>query len=162
MLGTSWASNDDTRLRGTSENGGIVHLLDTAESVSAGRFHTCALLTSGKVTCWGDEGHSQLGPGKNFSIVPLPENAKSISAGHEHTCAVLTSGKVTCWGKSWALGTKKNFEIVPLSESAKSVSAGDEHTCAVLISGKVTCWGSNILGQRGTADFEIVPLAPQF
>jgi alpha-tubulin suppressor-like RCC1 family protein len=97
--------------------GGLVDLPQgrTATAVSNGDSHTCALLDSGEVTCWGAGGDGRLGYGNtnqigdderpadnpvNGAIVPLPGNRKAvdISAGGAHTCAVLDDGTVTCWG----------------------------------------------------------------
>ena len=33
----------------------------TAVSITAGRYHTCALLNTGAVNCWGYNGYGQLG-----------------------------------------------------------------------------------------------------
>ncbi|MEI8159247.1 MAG: hypothetical protein WCH60_20490, partial [Burkholderiales bacterium] len=136
--------------------------------VSAGGAHTCALLASGAVQCWGYNGFGQLGNGTTVnSMSPVTvsgiTNAIAISAGAHHACAVLGSGAVQCWGfnnngnsndSSGALGNgTTNNSTTPVAVSgistAVSVSAGDAFTCAVLSSGAVQCWGRNFYGQLG-------------
>jgi alpha-tubulin suppressor-like RCC1 family protein len=88
----------------------------TVEQVTAGRNHTCALLSDGSVKCWGaifqnagvgygneepigdDELPSSLGP-INLTTAPGIK-AKQIVSGVAHTCALLTDDTVTCWGWS--------------------------------------------------------------
>ncbi len=72
-------------------------------SVAAGSFHTCGLLATGVVQCWGNNFNGQLG---NNSSTPSPTpvavsgltTATQVSAGGNHSCARLASGGVQCWG----------------------------------------------------------------
>ena len=73
--------------------------------ISAGRSHTCAVLTSGKVNCWGRNYHGQLGDGANtVSDGPVEvsgiSTARSIALGGSHSCALLTGGAIKCWGSN--------------------------------------------------------------
>ena len=58
--------------------------------VSAGADHTCGILETGAVACWGldDEGQS----------TPPAGTFTTLSAGADHTCGILETGAVTCWG----------------------------------------------------------------
>ncbi len=84
--------------------------------ISAGDFHTCALLVTGTVKCWGQGGYGQLGQGSttsrgdgpnemgdNLAAVALGagRTATAISAGARHACALLDNGTVKCWGEGF-------------------------------------------------------------
>lgn len=63
--------------------------------ISAGKHHTCAVLATGRVWCWGSNWSGQLGHGSigGIQIVPVevalpPRQALQVSAGANHTCAV--------------------------------------------------------------------------
>ena len=82
-----------------------------ATAISAGDFHTCAVLDDGSVRCWGFGEDGRLGYGNETDIgddespgsvgpvnLGMGRTAMAISAGGAHTCAVLDNGKVLCWG----------------------------------------------------------------
>ncbi len=83
------------------------------QQVSAGGENTCALLSGGRVKCWGGGYYGVLGQGDRLGRgdgagemgANLPaidfgaaRTAVSISAGDQHTCAVLDNGSIKCWG----------------------------------------------------------------
>jgi alpha-tubulin suppressor-like RCC1 family protein len=89
---------------GPGDSGGVVPAM-RAIAISAGRGHTCAVRSDGRVACWGENGHGELGNGVATSSVPNPpvavaglSDAISVSAGLERTCAVLSGGTIVCWG----------------------------------------------------------------
>src|SRR5688572_2799437 len=73
-------------------------------AIAAGTSHTCALLATGEVRCWGRNSAGQLGDGTGVRraspVVPigLGSGVVAIAASHEHTCALLAGGGVKCWG----------------------------------------------------------------
>ncbi len=116
-----WGRNETGQLGyGNTENIGdnehpaeapLVSLGAKALQVSAGGYHTCALLEGGTVRCWGGNFDGQLGYGNTDNIgddegelpstvgpVSLPASAIQIVAGGQHTCALLENGDVMCWG----------------------------------------------------------------
>jgi alpha-tubulin suppressor-like RCC1 family protein len=152
---------------------GDVHVGGNVIQISAGGTHTCALLDTGKVRCWGVSTDGQLGYGNtnNVGIFVPPADAgdvdvggtvTQISAGYEHTCALLDTGKVRCWGKGkhgrLGYGTTNNVGDdetpasvgdVDVGGTIVQISAGSYHTCALLKAGNVRCWGSGYSGLLG-------------
>ena len=97
---------------------GAVDVGGAVRQLAAGAVHTCALLTTGAVRCWGAAARGQLGyanvqaigdgePPRAAGDVPLPGSAIAITAGGDHTCALLADATVRCWGanESGQLGT---------------------------------------------------------
>jgi len=148
---------------------GLDGVANVATQVSAGAGHTCAVLSTGAINCWGSNETAQLGDTTTInSNVPIATStidgvtlrATQVSAGYLHTCAVLQSSAAMCWGRNTSgqlginvttaqVNTPASVVTTAMSTAVASVSAGYLHTCAVLVSGAVWCWGSNSLGQLG-------------
>ena len=135
--------------------------LTNAVAISTGYDHTCALLSTGRVRCWGLNDKGRLGDGTNvnrFTPVPVSgiTNAVAITGGGLHTCALLSTGTARCWGFNGPgeLGdgtTTDRFSPVAVSglSNAVAITAGTAHTCAVLADGTARCWGENLFGALG-------------
>lgn len=148
-----------------------------ARAVALGEDHTCAIVDTGQVRCWGDGGLGKLGTGSvqdvgdnelPSSIPPVDlgagRTARAITAGEDHTCAILDTGQVRCWGRGQGgrlgYGDMQNVgdnetpgSVAPVflgtGRTARAISAGGAHTCALLDNGRVRCWGDGHLGALG-------------
>lgn len=138
-----------------------------AISIVAGRNHTCALMRSGEVACWGDA--DALGAGappeneeEGDSDAPRAKRVKGLNdavqiASHGyHTCAVRKTGQIACWGGNYAGqlgdgGSDEKTEPVSVQfvSDAVEVATGLYHTCAVRKTGEVACWGEGGDGELG-------------
>jgi alpha-tubulin suppressor-like RCC1 family protein len=141
----------------------VVGLKSAAQTVSAGRGHTCAVLIDGSAACWGDNSDGQLGDGTRFMHVravpvsTLATAVASISAGTGFTCAIRTEGAAMCWGGNATnqlgdpsiTGVVMPAQVPGIDSGAKIISAGEGHACAVMADQSVTCWGDNVHGQSG-------------
>ena len=106
-------------------HGGMVPLPGGASAVaiSVGHSHACALLTSGSITCWGNNTWGQLGYGNTNDIGDNETPAQNPVHG--------------------------GLTYLPAGRTAVAVAAGDFHTCALLDNGQVTCWGDGAFGKLG-------------
>ncbi|MFP2900916.1 RCC1 domain-containing protein [Corallococcus sp. 4LFB] len=146
---------------------------EKAVQLATGLGHTCALLSTGRVRCWGANASGQLGLGHTRAIgddEPIASvgtvdlggaRALRITAGDRHTCALLTSGHVRCWGDNThgQLGLGHTDTLgddepppttdVPVGAPVQDLAAGGDHTCALLFSGRPRCWGRQRLRTTG-------------
>jgi alpha-tubulin suppressor-like RCC1 family protein/fibronectin type 3 domain-containing protein len=135
--------------------------------IAAGRIHTCTLLSSGTVQCWGGNGTGQLGNGTTInSSTPVTvtglSGAAAVVAGYNHTCALLSGGTVQCWGDNsfgqLGNGTTGGISSTPVTVTGLSavtaiaLGPAANHACALVSDGTVQCWGSNALGQLGNGN----------
>lgn len=131
--------------------------------ISTGGYHTCAVLTSGMVRCWGSNQFGQLGDTSTSirtipaAVTGLDANMVSIGASQQHTCALTNSGSAYCWGSNsdYRLGrgpTTNAPAAAPvrnLTANVIAISTGLGHTCAVMANQTARCWGDNRLSQLG-------------
>jgi CSLREA domain-containing protein len=102
----------------------VIGLSSGVTAVTAGDRHSCALLSTGTMQCWGYNVYGEVGNG---------------TSGNEWLGAVdvcLSGSGVDCAG-----GT-------PLVD-VHSISAGGIDTCAITTLGTLRCWGGNYNGQLG-------------
>jgi alpha-tubulin suppressor-like RCC1 family protein len=153
--------------------------LGKAAAVAAGAYHSCAVLTDGRLTCWGYRGEGSvavLGDGiAGRRPVPAPVldgagkavAAEAVVSGADFTCAIVGGG-VRCWGWGYdgALGggggqpdsavpVTVSHAGAPLSGIVEIAAGGlanggpYSHACARKDDGTVYCWGNNQAGQLG-------------
>jgi hypothetical protein len=104
----------NTEAIGDDEIPASVGYVDIGEKVvrlAATDWHTCALLDTGSVRCWGRNDSGQLGYGHTNDIgddetpasagdVDVGGTVVQVSAGYQHTCALLQNGALRCWGRN--------------------------------------------------------------
>jgi alpha-tubulin suppressor-like RCC1 family protein len=136
----------------------------TPSKISAGSYHTCVLLTTGGVQCWGANAAGELSvptaaePNGIFSsgnpvTIGSVAGASDVVAGLDTSCIILSGGAMRCWGGD-AYGELGDGMSRPYSESAVDVqdlgenvtdaSGGLYDNCAILQNGSVKCWGQEI------------------
>ena len=81
----------------------VIGLSSGVTSMAGGRYHACAKLNTGAVSCWGFNGDGELGDGTNDwrpepGLSTLTAGTIRLVAGSRHTCAVTASGAARCWG----------------------------------------------------------------
>lgn len=155
QLGDGSTTNRSTPIQVTGLTSGVT-LMD------AGKDHTCAVVNSNAITCWGDDTRAQLGDRGGYvqpiaHPVPHLSQASALASQDYGACALTDAGGVTCWGYnvSGQLGdgsTTDSFAPVAVSGLASGVTqiaAGGSHACALTSAGAVLCWGLNDKGQLG-------------
>ena len=156
---------DGGAVAGSQLTPAMVSGLSDARQVSVGYQHSCAVLASGKVMCWGLRNNARIGdggPASGNQLTPVAvtgiTDATQVSAGYLHSCAVLASGKVMCWG--YRVGGRMGDgdsaggdQATPIAvmgiTDAVQVVASYEHSCAKSAKGPVLCWGGNGSGRLG-------------
>jgi alpha-tubulin suppressor-like RCC1 family protein len=186
---TCWGYNLNGRLAqgSTAEilsspfiTGGTKHSVDLggeASAVSVGFEHTCALLKTGDVKCWGMNSSGQLGVDSIVAVTGLPQQvsiggkAIQVSAGAGHTCVTIETGKVRCFGDNFygqlGQGTteermgNKSGDMAKLSDiklgaefTSQSVLASNgAFSCSLATNGSVKCWGKTVSNEESSTPF---------
>ncbi|MBN2084612.1 MAG: hypothetical protein JW748_05255 [Anaerolineales bacterium] len=145
-------------------------------AIDSGDDHTCAVMSSGGLKCWGINTYGQLGDWtKDARSVPVDSpwfggGVADVQAGWGHTCVRTTAGWAKCWGNNQygQLGFGKLTDIhlpaedvVDLSAKILDVTADGSQTCALIAGGGAYCWGNNRYGQLGdgTTQKQYAPVA---
>lgn len=143
-------------------------------SITTGAYHSCALLTTGGVQCWGRNLEGALGDGtltnrySPVDVIGLTSGVKKISVGRFHTCAITAVGGAKCWGNNingeigdgTVVTRRAPVDVIGLTSGVTKISAGASQTCAIGPAGAAKCWGNNSNGQigDGTKTIRLTPV----
>jgi alpha-tubulin suppressor-like RCC1 family protein len=157
----------------SSEPVNVAGLESGVAAIAAGDFHTCALMETGSVMCWGENENGQLGDGTSEARstpveVQLGEAvATGVAAGTAHSCASTTSGEVLCWGSNQygqlGDGSEDPSRAVPgavaeLTEGFTVLAGKGDRTCVQGVDGMMYCWGQNKYGELGDGTHDVQPV----
>jgi len=106
-------------------------------SLSAGPYHTLALMSYGPVIGWGANSAGQA------VAPPLPGTVLAVAAGGFHSLALMSDGSVIGWGANQA----GQATPPPSAAGAVAIAAGLNHSLALRANGTVAGWGLNTHGQ---------------
>lgn len=161
-------------------NGDLDHRLTATNTVnlpkvghlSVGAWNSCVVIgfgvDAGKMKCWGENSHGELGRGYASGYKPLPEFVSNLTdiiqvqtAGYR-SCALTSLGAVKCWGSNaWGEVGDGSFSAqysptTIITSGATKIMLGYDHGCAFMSTnpavagadaGKIKCWGGNNYGQ---------------
>ena len=180
---TCWGNGDwgrlgyaNTEAIGDDESpasAGSVPLGGPARRIAVGYNHTCAIMATGGLRCWGHGGNGQLGYASVDAVgddetpasmgdVQLGAKVRQVALGQAHSCALLEDGTAKCWGEfeHGKLGFVNQQDVgddehpsaggpINLGAQLLEVSAGAAHNCALLGTGGISCWGSAFYSALG-------------
>ena len=121
QLGDGTTTSSSSPVQASGVTGAKALAIGLAYTVASWGNHTCAVLTSGGVDCWGYNGYGELGNGTS-------------GPGHDSSVPVSVSGL---------------SGAVAVTATYSEFSTGGGTTCALLTDGAVDCWGANNYGQLG-------------
>ena len=142
---------------------GVTGLEGAVTAITAGSWHTVALMFDGSLKAWGENSSGQLGNNSNSNsstpvgVIGLGGTVTAIAAGVYHTVALISDGTVKAWGNNGygQLGdgttthSSKPVTVTGLGGAVTAIAAGDYHTVALMSDGTVKTWGYNEYGQLG-------------
>lgn len=127
-----WGENSDGALGNNSTTDSSVPVaVNTSGTLSgktitrivAGQYHTCALTSEKKISCWGNAQNGRLGNNSSLGTSKIPvyiyqngqithvengvtivEEIVDLGGGTNRGCAVVVSGKTFCWGLNSSAG----------------------------------------------------------
>ncbi len=138
---------------------------EAVTGMNVGPLHSCAILQSGSVYCWGDNSANQVGDpvvlGKKVAAPTLLKNlTKSVlgvGTGAEFTCVLENNCSAACVGDSQfgqlGLGndpTTTSLNPIPSLAGLAGIYGGGQTAAALTTLGTVYAWGNNDAGQAAT------------
>jgi alpha-tubulin suppressor-like RCC1 family protein len=146
----SGALGDGTTTRRPRRVVDVFGLTSGVTAIATGSDHSCALMSTGGVKCWGSNRFGELGDGTTsdrltpVDVLGLSRGVTAIAAGGFHSCALVSAGGVKCWGGK----DLTPVDVFGLS-GVTAITVGSTHNCALTSSRGVKCWGQNDNGQLG-------------
>ncbi|MEZ4703687.1 MAG: hypothetical protein R3A11_00535 [Bdellovibrionota bacterium] len=132
-----------------------------AIQISAGFYHTCALLEDHRIKCWGANDFGQLGTEdqNSYGTSPFPTGSNQpftnvgsgkvikVSAGGESTCVLFEAGDVKCWGINdfgklgigGVLGGYVGGQVGDMGNNLPAIDVGGEKVIDVEVGSFVSC-----------------------
>lgn len=133
---------------GTSAQG----VTSSVRTVVAGGSHTCAIIETGSLRCWGRNFAGELGVGSTAEqflapqTVSLPASVKALTLKHGHTCALLEDDRLMCWGMArlmrfdHVIGKTSPYQVTNLAgKTPRSIAAGNDEACLVATDDTAFC-----------------------
>jgi hypothetical protein len=116
--------------------------LTPAKQVARGQNHSCALLETGNVQCWGQifRTRSALSATPNQARragIPGGLKATAIGAAVNNTCVLTQNRRLACWEER--TDAMRMVKSISLPEPANQLSVGAFFSCALLASAKPRC-----------------------
>lgn len=108
------------------------------KQISTGTDHSCAVVESGGIACWGSNDEGQLGVPGGPATRPVishlaPLRIREIAAGNLASCARTTTNTVLCWGAS-------NGPTAPEGLPALATISASSVGCGTTSGGEAWCW----------------------
>jgi alpha-tubulin suppressor-like RCC1 family protein len=118
--------------------------------------HACAVLSSGKVMCWGANGHQALGSSGPDSAVPVEAVSSAfagfsdVCTGRSFACALERTGFPVCSADNQSgllgrgttsMGGEHSGPYVMGDGAYKALSCGGRTACGIKGDGSLWCWG---------------------
>lgn len=120
---------------------------------------SCAISTTGALSCWGLNDQGQLGLG---DVLPrdVPTTVDlgpwtDVAAAGGHACAIRGDGSLACWGANTngqlGIGTMISPQLTPANVGGvwRAVGSGSGYSCALDQADVPFCWGSGANGKLG-------------
>ena len=122
-----WGNNHDGQLGDGSRTDrnapvDVTGLTSGVKAIATGWRHSCALMTAGGMTCWGNNHDGQLGDGTGVDrktpvdVVAVPSGIVAIAAGGQHTCALAEgTDSVGARTEEWSI-RRRDLQEHPLEQ----------------------------------------------
>jgi alpha-tubulin suppressor-like RCC1 family protein len=146
----------DARACRTATDSSAGNQLTNVVDSAFGDDHSCALHDDGRVSCWGDNDHGQLGDGsREKRSVPVAvvgvNDARELAASDGHSCVRTGGGALRCWGDN-SVGQVDGIQpssfwkvrAIPGLVDVVGIDSGLMNTCAWQRDGSVHCWGYGV------------------